>query len=171
LIDRPEISKQLSQLVQLERVPHALLFLGKIGWGSLDIALGLAETLLCQNRQDGEKCHECNACLKSKKQIHPDLHFAFPVIKKDKKERKDTTSKDFLIEWREMLETSRYFDKKEWAEKINAENKQLNINTKECNEIIKKLGLKSFEGANKIMIIYLAEFLGKEGKNGFFERR
>lgn len=163
MIDRPEISKQLSQLVQSERVPHALLFLGKIGWGSLDIALGLAETLLCQNRQDGEKCHECNACLKSKKQIHPDLHFAFPVIKKEKKERKDTTSKDFLIEWREMLETSRYFDKKEWAEKINAENKQLNINTKECNEIIKKLGLKSFEGANKIMIIYLAEYLGKEG--------
>jgi len=163
LIDRPEVLLRLSQLVKTGRVPHALLFLGNMGWGTLDIALELAESLLCQNPQNGEKCTTCNACLKSKRQLHPDLHFAFPVIKKDNKKREDTTSKDFLVEWREMLDTSRYFNRKEWAEKINAENKQLNINTTECNEIIKKLGLKSFEGSNKIMIIYLAEYLGKEG--------
>ena len=163
MIDRPEVLLRLSQLVKTGRVPHALLFLGNMGWGTLDIALELAESLLCQNPQNGEKCTTCNACLKSKRQLHPDLHFAFPVIKKDNKKREDTTSKDFLVEWREMLDTSRYFNRKEWAEKINAENKQLNINTTECNEIIKKLGLKSFEGSNKIMIIYLAEYLGKEG--------
>jgi len=139
LIDRPEISEQLSHLVATDRVPHALLFLGNTGWGSLDVALELAETLLCQNTQNGLKCNECSACLKSARQVHPDLHFAFPVIKKDNKKREDTTSKDFLLEWREMLESSRFFNAKEWAEKINAENKQLNINTTECNEIIKKL--------------------------------
>ena len=163
MIDRPEISEELSQLVETDRVPHALLFLGNTGWGTLDVALQLAETLLCQNIQQGKKCNQCKACLKSSRQLHPDLHFAFPVIKKDNKKREDTTSKDFLADWRDMLETSRFFSAKEWAEKINAENKQLNINTTECNEIIKKLGLKSFEGANKVMIIYLAEYLGKEG--------
>ena len=163
MIDRPEISEQLSQLVESDRVPHALLFLGNTGWGTLDVALQLAELLLCQNIQNGKKCNECRSCLKSSRQLHPDLHFAFPVIKKDNKKREDTTSKDFLVEWREMLEASKFFSAKEWAEKINAENKQLNINTTECNEIIKKLGLKSFEGANKVMIIYLAEYLGKEG--------
>ena len=163
MIDRPEISLRLSQLVKADRVPHALLFIGNMGWGTLDVALELAEVLLCQNPQNGKKCTTCNACLKSNRQLHPDLHFAFPVIKKDNKKREDTTSKDFLIEWREILESSRYFNGKEWAEKISAENKQLNINTTECNEIIKKLGLKSFEGSNKVMIIYLAEYLGKEG--------
>src|SRR5262249_22076055 len=42
-------------------------------------------------------------------------------------------------------------------------NKQGNINKEECNAILKKLSLKVFEGKYKILLMWLPEYLGKEG--------
>ena len=150
-------------MIDAGRAPHASIFIGKMGYGTLDIVLDYAQALLCTDSNQGIPCNNCASCNKARKIIHPDLHFAFPVIKKGTKKRADTTSKDFLPEWRELAAETRYFNLEDWAYKIDADNKQLNINTTECNEIIKKLGLKAFEGGNKVMIIYMAEFLAKEG--------
>lgn len=150
-------------MIAAGRAPHASIFIGKMGYGTLDIVLDYAQALLCTDSNQGIPCNNCASCNKARKIIHPDLHFAFPVIKKGTKKRSDTTSKDFLPEWRELTADTRYFNLEDWAYKIDADNKQLNINTTECNEIIKKLGLKAFEGGNKVMIIYMAEFLAKEG--------
>ena len=51
----------------------------------------------------------------------------------------------------------------QWMSQLDAENKQANINAKECNNIIKKLALKSFESEYKILLMWLPEYLGKEG--------
>lgn len=159
-----KLKQELYSLINAGRAPHASIFIGKIGFGTLDIVLDFAQALLCTDSDEvGTPCTNCTACHKAKKLIHPDLHFAFPVIKKGTKKRADTTSKDFLAEWREIVNETHYFNLEDWAGKIQADNKQLNINTTECNEIIKKLGLKAFEGGNKVMIIYLAEYLGREG--------
>jgi len=46
---------------------------------------------------------------------------------------------------------------------IGAENKQGNITANECNDIIRKLSLKSFESEYKILILWMPEYLGNEG--------
>jgi DNA polymerase-3 subunit delta' len=46
---------------------------------------------------------------------------------------------------------------------INAENKQGNITAEECNQIIKELSLKSFESKYKVLLVWMPEYLGKEG--------
>jgi DNA polymerase-3 subunit delta' len=46
---------------------------------------------------------------------------------------------------------------------IGAENKQGNITASECNDINRKLNLKSFEGGYKILIMWMPEYLGNEG--------
>jgi DNA polymerase-3 subunit delta' len=51
----------------------------------------------------------------------------------------------------------------DWLQFIDAENKQGNITAHECNDIIRKLNLKSFESEYKILIMWMPEFLGKEG--------
>ena len=51
----------------------------------------------------------------------------------------------------------------DWLQFIGAENKQGNITAHECNDIIRKLNLKSFESEYKILIMWMPEFLGKEG--------
>jgi DNA polymerase-3 subunit delta' len=158
------LKQELYSMINGGRVPHASIFVGKMGYGVLDVAMSFAQALLCTALDKNKiPCNECAACGKASKIIHPDFHFAFPVIKKGDKKRSDTTSKDFLGEWRELSAETLYFSMEDWARKIDAANKQLNINTTECNEIIKKLGLTAFEGGNKVLIIYMAEFLAKEG--------
>ena len=51
----------------------------------------------------------------------------------------------------------------DWLQFIGAENKQGNITANECNDIIRKLNLKSFESEYKILILWMPEYLGNEG--------
>jgi DNA polymerase-3 subunit delta' len=56
-----------------------------------------------------------------------------------------------------------YFDLDIWRSKLSAENKQANINIAECHDIIKKLSYKAFEADTKVLIMWLPEFLDREG--------
>ena len=51
----------------------------------------------------------------------------------------------------------------DWLQFIKAENKQGNISADECAEVIKKLSFKSFESAYKVLLMWMPEYLGKEG--------
>src|SRR5690606_25537045 len=50
-----------------------------------------------------------------------------------------------------------------WRDQLDAGNKQANIPIKEVHDIIKKLSLKSFEAEYKVLIMWLPEYLDKEG--------
>ncbi len=145
------------QMVQSDRLPHALLFLSAPGSGGLALALALAQFLLCENGDGTNACGECNHCKKASKWIHPDLHFSFPTV------GTNAISDHFLPQWREVLATNPYLEINDWLQHIGAENKQGNINKEECRSIIRKLSLKSFESPRKIMVIWLPEYLGNEG--------
>jgi DNA polymerase III subunit delta' len=170
----------LSQLAANGRTPHALLFLGPTGSGNLALALAFAQMLQCEksggSKAEGDMagldlfgpppnprpsnpqaCGVCNACRKAEQWIHPDIHFSFPTI------GTNAVSTDFLKQWRAALKESPYLDANAWLQRIGAENKQGNINKDECNAILKKLSLKVFEGRYKILILWLPEYLGKEG--------
>ncbi|HLP93578.1 MAG TPA: hypothetical protein VK168_06055 [Saprospiraceae bacterium] len=170
----------LASLAAGGRVPHALLFLSGTGGGGLAMANAFAQTLQCEKNNasdaadDGglfgpaepverlqpervEACGECSACRKSAQYIHPDIHFSFPTI------GTNAVSTDFLKEWRAFLAETPYADANSWLQRLGAENKQGNINKEECNAILKKLSLKAFEGRYKILLMWLPEYLGKEG--------
>ena len=153
----------LTQLYRSGRVPHALLFLGQTGWGTLGLAVEFARWLLCETAGAGTQspgdgpCGQCNACVKTGHLAHPDLHFSYPTI------GTNAVSTDFIKEWRTTLAESPYIDANTWLQRLDAENKQGNITKDECNAIIKKLSLKAFEGRYKILLMWLPEYLGKEG--------
>ena len=146
-----------------DRLAHAQLFLGRTGSGQLPLALAFTSFILCTERTDDDSCGKCSACLKSHKFIHPDVHFSFPVVKKDGKNRNETTSNDFLTEWRSIIKTNPFLDIKTWLHSLNLENGQANINVKECVQIVKKLGLKTFESEYKVLIMWMPEYLRNEG--------
>ena len=151
------------KMVSDNRVPHALLFAGGEGHGKLALVMAFTMYLQCKNRQADTSCGECSSCRKILTHMHPDVHYAFPVIKKDKMTRAETTSKHFLDEWRAFISEQPYGDINDWLLYLNAVDKSPNINVAECNQIIKNLSLMTFEGQYKIQIIWYAELLGKEG--------
>ena len=153
----------LDGLIKDDRIPHAILFTGPQGNGKLAFALAFAASLLCEDKEGIEVCGVCSHCTKALKYIHPDLHFSFPVCSKEGKTREKTTSTDFLSEFRSFAQEGIFSGVDAWARFINAENKPININVTECNQIIKSLGLRKYEGRYKIQLIYGAEYLSKEG--------
>ncbi len=192
IIGQQAVKQQLAELVQHNRLSHALLFLGKEGSGSLSLALSFAQYIVCekvnsrqgavgsqqsgpslfgdaepeiQNQQPeivNDSCGVCSACLKANQLVHPDIHFSYPTVTKKPGEKPVAT--DFITDWREFVKLSPYGNLFDWIEQIKEkENSQGKITAEECNDIIRKLSLKSFESEYKILIMWMPEMLGAEG--------
>ena len=182
VIGQRETREQLVQMVQHNRLSHALLFLGKEGCGSLALALAFAQYIVCEKvngKQTNtsslfempdtettstslkDSCGTCGACLKAAQLVHPDIHFSYPVI--PKKSGDKPVSTDYAAEWREFISIQPYGNAFDWLQFIGAENKQGNITAEECNDITRKISLKSFESAYKVLIIWMPEYLTKNG--------
>src|SRR5215510_14241824 len=104
IINQQEVKQHLIELIQHNRLSHALLFLGKEGSGGLPLALAFAQYVACEkvsgaNKQAGpslfgdepvtdnlqpatDSCGACPACIKSQQFVHPDIHFSYPVVTK-----------------------------------------------------------------------------------------
>lgn len=183
VIGQNEIKQSLGEMIRQNRLSHALLFLGKEGSGALALALAFAQYINCEQNKPNiasgpslfgeeemqpskivsalDSCGTCSSCIKAGKYIHPDIHFSYPVI--PKKSGDKPVSTDYISEWRDFLQQYPYGNVFDWLQSIGAENKQGNITADECNDIIRKLSLKSFESEYKILILWMPEYLGKEG--------
>jgi DNA polymerase-3 subunit delta' len=159
IIGQETIKQRLIATVKENRVSHAQLFLGPGGSGSLALAVAYAQYISCENKQENDSCGECSSCRKYQKLVHPDLHFSYPFFAK----HKDNTALTFIDQWRKAFLKNPYLNLDEWRNYLEAENKQANINIAECHQIIRKLSFKPFESEYKILIMWLPEYLDKEG--------
>jgi len=150
IIGLRDIKKHLLESAQKGFVSHAYLFYGPEGVGKLPLAIAYARYLNCLHPQAGDACGECPSCVKFNKLAHPDLHFAFPVIK-------SKVSDEYLPQWRSFLSQHTYFNLNDWLNFIDAQNAQGIIYAKESEEIIRKLSLKIYEAKYRIMIVWLPE--------------
>ena len=193
VIGREKEKAQLRDLVQQNRLSHSLLFLGKDGSAALQMAIAFAQFVMCERVKPKEaqagptlfgeteeqetkiirtdSCGACPACLKVEQLIHPDLHFSYPILKRDSKHDR-MISTDFIAEWRRFVLEEPYesvggwfdFLKNSPSAKIDsAANKQGNITVHECEDILHKFSLKPFESDFKILIMWMPEFLKREG--------
>ena len=184
--------RRLVELLQSNRLSHALLFLGQEGSGALPLAIAFAQYVsLLPGSQGGAKNKGAGALFaddstqtdelglfaspaeadewmarqpgysKAEALIHPDIHFSYPVF--PKKSGDKPLSTDFIREWREFVAQNPYGNAYDWLQLIGAENKQGNISAYECNDIIHKLNLKTFESRFKILVMWMPEYLGNEG--------
>ena len=176
------VKQHLAEMVEQNRLSHALLFLGKEGSGALPLAMAFAQYVVSlpkaapvvEDLFGGMTAlapapvfiHPDNIATEPSFQraaqlLHPDLHFTYPVI--SKKSGDKPTSSDFIAEWREFISMYPYGNVYDWLQFIGAENKQGNITAEECNDIIRQLNLKSFESEYKVLLLWMPEYLGKEG--------
>ncbi|MGB0892378.1 MAG: DNA polymerase III subunit delta', partial [Flavobacteriaceae bacterium] len=151
IIGQEHIKNHLQESAKNGRIPHAQLFIGKEGSGTLPMAIAYAQFLLCNFSENPEACN-----IKCNKVQHPDLHFAFPVTTNDSV-KKHPVSNLFLEEWRQFINEQSYGSLFNWLQHIGVENKQGLIGVDEASSIVKKLKLKSYEGGFKVMIIWMAE--------------
>lgn len=155
IVGQSDLKSRFTSEIQEGRIPHALMFAGPSGSGSLALALAYAQYLCCEHRSPSDSCGVCPSCIKWKKLVHPDLHFMFPIVRNARK--KLEVCADFLPEWREALIESPYLSLPDWLGRLDASNGQALIYARESDEISRALSLKSSEGGYKVTIIWLPE--------------
>lgn len=64
--------------VEQQRLPHAMLLVGQSGLGGGDLALAMAQYLLCTAPTPLASCGKCRSCLLLKAESHPDLLWVKP---------------------------------------------------------------------------------------------
>lgn len=147
------------------RIPHAQLFVGPEGCGTLAMAIAYAQYILCNNKGN-ENVGENSVCnLKFEHLTHPDLHFVYPVTSTDEVKGEHVISTNFLSHWREFVLDNPYASLFDWYRKLEIPKKQGIISAKEAAEINKTLSLKAFEGGYKIMIIWMADKMNTQAAN------
>ena len=156
ILGQAYIKKHLTQSVDNGRIPHAQLFVGPEGSGTLPMAIAYAQYILCANTNGENNTGNQTCNLKFTNFSHPDLHFAFPVTTSDKAKSR-AVSNNYMEEWRQMLKEQPYGNLFDWYKLLGVDNKQGQIGVDEALEIVKSLSLKSYEGGYKVMLIWMAE--------------
>ena len=191
VIAQTHLLQQLQQMEANNRLSHAILLVGKEGCGALPIAVNFAQNLVSRalpsrtvaagsapavadlfggltalpssDASDTTSTQAEPLTIDGAAAVlqHPDLHFSYPVV--PKKAGDAPLATDYIKEWREFFKLNPYGNVFDWLQFINAENRQGNITADECNEITRKLSMKAFKATCKVLVMWMPEFLGKEG--------
>ena len=164
IIGQEHLKNHLTKSADQGRIPHAQLFVGPEGSGTLATALAYAQYILCKNTNSENSGGNESCNLKFGHFTHPDLHFIYPTVTTTDVKSKPK-SVDFLTDWREFLTINPYGSLFDWLNFLEAGNKQGEIRVDDAQEILRLLSLKSYEGGYKIAIIWMAEKMNIAASN------
>ena len=109
VIGQEEAKERLMQMVNENRLPHALMLCGPSGVGKMALAMAFG----CQLLDDGKPSSKAML----DKLEHPDLHFTFPTIKlPSMNSDHKPVSDDFAREWHELVMEGPYFTMDQWMQ-------------------------------------------------------
>lgn len=146
------------------RIPHAQLFIGPEGCGTLPMAIAYSQYILCQNSGDENSGGNESCNLKFDHFSHPDLHFIYPTVTTDDVKSKPKST-DFITDFRQFLKENPYGSLFDWYQLLGVKNKQGEIRVDDAQEILKSLALKSYEGGYKVIIIWMADKMNIAASN------
>ena len=176
IVGQTVTANHLTEIIDSGRVSHAQLFLGETSSGSLALAIAYAQYLNCQNRQHygeggqdslrADSCGECPSCKKYQQLSHSDLHFFFPNAATEQVKGSGISSAEFQGEFREFLNAKGQLGTiDEWYEFIGVEKSQGLIRERDADNMVRTLGLKSYEGGDKVVIVWMAEKMNTAAAN------
>lgn len=167
VIGNGELKARLMKMADSGRTSHSMMFIEQDGCGALAMALAFIQYLSCPDRIQGvDSCGVCPTCRKIAAMQHQDLHFAFPVnVTAKSGSSKKPVSDTFIAEWRELFGQNPYFTERDLYTKLGIEDKVGIISVAEAKMILDKLSLKSYEGFNKYMVVWLPERMNAEASN------
>lgn len=164
ILGQDYIKSHLIKSASSGRIPHAQLFVGPEGSGTLPMAIAYAQYILCLNSGDENSGGNASCNLKFESISHPDLHFIYPTVTTEDVKSKPK-SLDFIADWRQFISDNPYSGLFDWYRTLGVQNKQGEIRVEDASEILRLLALKSYEGGYKVMIIWMAEKLNISASN------
>ncbi len=172
IVGQRDVINRLTEIIDSGRVSHAQMLLGATEDGSLQVALAYLQYLCCEHRvhHDGgelraDSCGECPSCKKIASMMHPDLHFYFPTATTSQV-TSSPKSDDFGAEFREFIaEHHALGTLDEWYTHLGIDNKQGLVREADAAAIVQALGMKSYEGGWKMVVVWMPEKMNPAAAN------
>jgi DNA polymerase-3 subunit delta' len=164
ILGQEYIKSHLTKSATSGRIPHAQLFVGPEGSGTLAMAIAYAQYILCNNTEAENNGGNESCNMKFHSVSHPDLHFIYPNVTTEDVKSKPKSA-DFIADWRQFVMENPYGSLFDWYRTLGVQNKQGEIRVEDAQEILKSLALKSYEGGYKIMIIWMADKMNISASN------
>ena len=164
IVGQRVLINKLTEVIDSGRISHAQMFLGRMGYGTMALAVAYVQYLMCEHRiHHGEgaelradSCGECPSCKKIQGMMHPDVHFFFPTVNTSKIEKPSCA--EYRSDFHKfLLENNFYVNLNDWYTYSGAENKQGEYRALDSVELIEEVARKSYEGREKVFILWMAE--------------
>jgi DNA polymerase-3 subunit delta' len=156
------VKQLLREMVDNNRLPHALLLEGPAGVGKFALARALAQYIHCENRHDGDSCGVCPSCKQHQEFNQLDTVYSFPILKS---ESASAISDDLFADFKSYLGENRYMNFDKWLAALNNPNGQPVIYSAESAAIARKFALTSYSTRYKILLMWLPERMQPECAN------
>ena len=162
ILGNEQAVSRVRQMIDNDRLPHALLLHGDAGTPKLALARVMAQYLHCTNRTGGEPCGVCPSCRQHASLNHTDTFYSFPYLRRDE----STVCDDFIPEWKDFLEQNPLVeDYQAWLALLKNENSQPAILVKESDNIVRKMSMSAFTSRYKVLIMWLPEKMREDCAN------
>ncbi len=132
----------LKKLIEVDRVPHAMLFTGPEGIGKRMVAVATAASLNCSSGSIQGMCGECDSCVKLRAGTHPLVKFVGSP--KDEKSVEIDFGSGLNVHVNNIVPLAEDSKRKKITVRINIE---------QIREVIKEVSLSSYGSGKKVFII------------------
>lgn len=158
-----DVKERLRNLVDSNKIPHAILLEGPEGSAKYALARAFAQYLHCTDRRNGDSCGMCPSCRQHASFRHIDTLFSFPVVKRGS--GKETISDDYLTEFNEFISENPWMDFDAWLRKLGNPNTLPRIYVDEGNELLRRLSFTAHGAKHKVVLLWQPERMQEQTAN------
>ena len=169
IVGQRDVANRLTEIIDSGRVSHAQLILGRTSEGSMQLALAYLQYLCCEHRvhhADGDlradSCGSCPQCKKIASLMHPDLHFVFPNPPNGST---SVSCDDYMQQYLTFLKETQALGTLDEFNATLGDVKTSIIRESDAANIVRTLGLKSYEGGWKMLVVWLPERMNSAAAN------
>ncbi len=170
ILDQERVVQTLRRALSQDRVAHAYLFHGPEGVGKRAVALEMARALQCTELED-EACDQCQACRKTRRMVHPDVHMHLPHPWSEEADRDEEDIGQRIQRLGENPYAAVDFVRRpSLSDPTETSNKQVLYRIDQVRQdLIKPMSLARGEGNYKVNILMDVEKMREEAANAFLK--
>ncbi|PQJ36053.1 DNA polymerase III subunit delta' [Salinibacter sp. 10B] len=170
ILDQDRVVETLRRALSQDRVAHAYLFHGPEGVGKRAVALEMARALQC-TEQTEEACGDCQACRKTGRMVHPDVHVHLPHPWSEEADRdEEDIGKRIQRLGDNPYAAVDFVRRPSLSDPTETSNKQVLYRIEQVRQdLIKPMSLARGEGQYKVNILMDVEKMREEAANAFLK--